>query len=147
MSVFVDTSAFLSILDGDDAHHPATAKVWGELLAADTLLVTSNYVLVETAALVQSRLGPAASRAFHQDLWPILHIEWVDAKVHAAATVILLSAERRKLSLVDCVSFEIMRLHQIDTAFTFDRHFREQGFVCLPGVAAGKSVPNGFPSP
>ena len=132
MSVFVDTSAFLAILDGDDAHHPAAAKVWGELLAADTILVTSNYVLVETAALVQSRLGPAASRAFHQDIWPILHIEWVDATVHVAAMAILLSAERRRLSLVDCVSFELMRLHQLDTAFTFDRHFHEQGFVCLP---------------
>ena len=134
MSVFVDTSAFLAVLDGDDDHHPAAAGVWAELLAADTVLTTSNYVLVETCALVQSRLGLAASRAFHEDIWPLLQVQWVDATVHAAAMAILLSSERRRLSLVDCVSFELMRLLQLDTSFTFDRNFREQGFVCLPAA-------------
>jgi predicted nucleic acid-binding protein len=45
---------------------------------------------------------------------------------------IMLAAVRKKLSLVDCVSFETMRVLKVTTAFTFDRHFKEQGFICLP---------------
>ncbi len=38
----------------------------------------------------------------------------------------------KKLSLVDCVSFETMRLLGVTTAFTLDKHFKEQGFICRP---------------
>ena len=31
-----------------------------------------------------------------------------------------------------CVSFEMMRLLGLDTAFTFDAHFADQGFRCIP---------------
>jgi predicted nucleic acid-binding protein len=42
----------------------------------------------------------------------------------------LLAAGRRKLSLVDCVSFELMRGCGCNHAFAFDAHFEEQGFDC-----------------
>jgi predicted nucleic acid-binding protein len=45
---------------------------------------------------------------------------------------LMLAAKRKKLSLVDCVSFEIMRLSGVTTVFTLDKHFKEQGFICLP---------------
>jgi uncharacterized protein len=39
---------------------------------------------------------------------------------------------RKKLKLVACMSFETIRLLGVTTAFTLDRHFKEQGFICLP---------------
>ena len=47
-------------------------------------------------------------------------------------TSALLTANRRQLSLVDCISFEMMRRLEIKTAFTHDRDFAERGFECLP---------------
>ena len=44
----------------------------------------------------------------------------------------IIALSRRKLSLVDCISFEIMRNSGIKTIFTFDSHFAEQGFHCIP---------------
>ena len=43
----------------------------------------------------------------------------------------MLAAARKKLSLVDCVSFQIMRQQGVRAAFCFDSHFREQGFDVL----------------
>jgi len=130
--VFIDTSAFLALLDADDEHHAAVRKTWGEILDSDSLLVTSNYVLVETFALVQNRLGLEAVRGFQEDIVPLLRIHWVDADIHASGAGAVLAAGRKRLSLVDCTSFEVMRRSGIRRAFTLDRHFREQGFATVP---------------
>lgn len=131
-TIFIDTSAFLAVLDADDMFHAGAKKTWGELLLSGALLVTSNYILVETFALVQNRLGLSALRLFQEDIAPLLSIRWIDAANHAAATSALLAANRKKLSLVDCTSFEVMRRAAIKCAFTFDGHFKEQGFDCIP---------------
>lgn len=131
-ATFIDTSAFLALLDGDDAQHARAAATWRELLQAETLLVTSNYVLVETTALVQHRMGMAAARCFQEDIVPLLNIQWITAEIHQSAGSALLAAARKKLSLVDCSSFEIMRRAGIRHAFTLDRHFKEQGFAVVP---------------
>jgi predicted nucleic acid-binding protein len=132
MSVFIDTSGFIAVLDKDDASHTEAVKTWMDILTSEEDLVTTNYVLVETCALVQNRLGMKAIKVFQEDIEPVLRIEWIDKDVHQAAMGIMRAAARKKLSLVDCVSFETMRLLGVTTAFTLDRHFKDQGFICLP---------------
>ncbi len=73
-----------------------------------------------------------AVRVFQEDIVPVLNIKWVDEIIHKIGISSLLAASRRRLSLVDCVSFEIMRQMGFKVAFTFDSHFRDQGFKCLP---------------
>lgn len=132
MRIFIDTSAFYALLDRDDAHHPRAKRAWTELLKVVHTLVTSNYILVETIALLQHRIGIEATRAFHDDILPLINIEFVASGTHRAGIAALLSASRRDLSLVDCISFEIMRTSGINTVFAFDKHFEEQGFAILP---------------
>ena len=38
---------------------------------------------------------------------------------------------------VDCISFESIRQPGLDTAFTFDLHFHEQGFMVIPEMDLG----------
>lgn len=132
MSVFVDTSAFIALLDADDPNHDSAVGVWQDLLERDEALVCTNYVLVETSALAQQRFGLAAVRTVHNIYVPILSVAWLDAASHGQAVTSLLTANRRNLSLVDCASFGTMRRLGISTAFAADRHFREQGFRVLP---------------
>jgi uncharacterized protein len=129
MRVFIDTSAFFALLDNDDAQHTAAKRVWEELLQEDRTLLTSNYVLVECFALMQNRLGLGAIRDFQENIMPLIQVEYVDPDMHRAGVSALLAASRRNLSLVDCVSFEVMRTLGIKAVFTFDPHFREQGFL------------------
>ena len=62
----------------------------------------------------------------------MLLVEWMTEAQHTTGVTALLTASSRRLSLVDCVSFATMRRLGIKTAFVFDRHFSEQGFVCVP---------------
>ena len=132
MRVFIDTSACFALLDRDDQYHTRAKEAWIGLLDSGSLCITSNYVILETFALLQSRIGINAVRGFQEDMIPILLVEWVDTGVHNAAVSALLAASKRDLSLVDCSSFEIIRRMGIKSVFAFDPHFKKQGFDCLP---------------
>ena len=132
MSLFVDTSAFYALLDADDANHRRSAGAWRDTMTSDQNVVTTNYVLVETFALIQSRLGLQAVREFQEDIVPVLHVEFVTPEMHRLGIAAFLAASRRGLSLVDCVSFHVMRQYGITAAFAFDKHFEDQGFHCNP---------------
>jgi len=132
MNCFVDTSAFLAVLGKDDENHERARTAWGDLLTRRAPLVTSSYVLTETFAILQHRMGLDAVRVFHNDVYPILTIEWVGNALHERGIGGALAARRRDLSLVDCVSFEVMRHRGIRKVFAFDKHFEEQGFDVVP---------------
>jgi len=131
MRIFIDTSAFYALLDRDDANNQKAMNVWTYLLGAEYTLVTSNYILVEAFALMQNRLGPAAVRGFQEDILPLITLEFVSPEMHRSGIAALLSASRRSLSLVDYISFELMRSSGIKSVFAFNKHFREQGFVIM----------------
>ena len=97
----------------------------------DERLATHNYVVVETAALVQRRLPADALRSLMHDLLPTIELLRVDPEAHAAAVAALLASGSRRTSLVDWVSFEMMHRHGIDDAFAFDADFASRGFRLL----------------
>ncbi len=127
--VFVDTSALLALLVGSDQAHEKAKEGFGRLRAERASLVTSSYVLVETYALLQSRIGMGAVRVFREVFAPLLEVLWVDEATHERALDSLLLRDVRKLSLVDATSFELMRANRLDRAFAFDAHFREEGYT------------------
>ena len=129
MSVFIDTSALYAILDRDDANHPRAKEAWRALLARDESLATSNYVVLEATALVQHRLGMKAVAVLTREVLPVMAIEWVSEADHREATAALLAAGKRRLSLVDSVSFVLMRRLGIESAFAFDPDFEVEGFT------------------
>ena len=132
MTIFVDTSALLALLDADDRNHSITKQVWEEMVRNEERLKCLNYILIETFALVQHRLGMDAVRTLQEDILPLVSVEWMDEQNHYSSVLALLVADRRGLSLVDCASFETMRRLGVNTAFTLDRHFDQQGFRVIP---------------
>ena len=131
MSVYIDTSAFLTILDADDTNHAVARRVWAELVERSEAMITSNYVVVETAALLHSRVGVDAVRWLQDDILAVVEVEWVDKPMHASAMSAVISGARRGPSLVDCVGFEIIRLRSLAGVFAYDRHFENRGFSLI----------------
>ena len=131
--IFVDTSAFLAVLDKNDINHALALRCWKNLLQeVHPPLSTNNYVIVESIAIIQKRLGLQAVRDLQTEVLPFVQIEWIDENQHTLVIETVLATNRRKLSLVDCSAFQTMNNLGIDTVFTFDDHFREQGFNVIP---------------
>jgi len=126
--VFVDTSAFYAFMDRSDKNYEQAAALWKYLVEKDLYLNTSNYVIVETLAILQSRLGFEAANLWYRDVLSLAEVLWIEGSIHNLAHELWLGLGRRKLSFVDCVSFVTMRHYKIEKVFVFDRHFEEQGF-------------------
>lgn len=130
MTVFVDTSALYAILDRTDPAHTAAKATLTDLAAAEEQLVTHSYVVVETFALTQRRLGARAVRRLALDVFPVVDVTWVGPDLHQRAVAALLAGSS-SVSLVDRVSFELMRERGIERAFAFDDDFERAGFRVL----------------
>ena len=125
--IFLDTSAIYAMADRGDPRHQRAKERFQALLEAGDGVLTHNYVLVEAMALIQHRLGVVAALKFAHSA-SAFEIEWVDRARHAAAVRRLAAASRRRVSLVDHVSFIVMRSRGVDTALAFDPDFEAEGF-------------------
>lgn len=131
MSVFVDTSALYALFDRDDRGHAITAAGWANLVPGPRPLLTSNYVLLETTALLQRRLGLPAVHDLDDHILPLLTVRWITEPLHRRALDRLRRMDRREVSLVDCSSFELMEAEAIRDAFALDEDFVTAGFRVL----------------
>jgi predicted nucleic acid-binding protein len=129
MSVFVDTSALIALLDREDPQHARMRDAWRLGFEKAEGLLTTNYVVLESCAVVQRRFGTQAVRDLLDEIVPLLHVEWIDEKDHAVGATALMATGRRQLSLVDCVSFAVMRRLRVRECLATDPHFAEQGFA------------------
>lgn len=130
-SVFVDTSGFYAVLDADDPFHAVAKAAFERAEQEGWQLVTTNYVVHETWALVQHRLGWNAVEDFLDVMLPLCRVEFVDEALHSQAAQSCRQSRRRKLSLTDCLSFEVMRRLQLTEAIAQDQHFSENA-IQLP---------------
>lgn len=133
MSLFVDTSALYALLVRTEDGHAEVGAAFRGFLEGGRPLVTSNYVLLETVALLQYRIGLAPVHDLEHALVPLLTCRWVDESLHRRGMERLFRTDRRRLSLVDCTSFVLMDAEGIDEALALDRNFAAAGFRVIPG--------------
>jgi predicted nucleic acid-binding protein len=126
--VYVDTSGFYAELDGTDPRHPDAKAAFKLALARGARLVTTNYVIHESWAVIQARLGWDAVDAWLDRIVPKCEILWVEREIHNLGMARCRQARQRHLSLTDCVSIEAMRRQRITLAIAFDEHFDREGF-------------------
>lgn len=124
--IFLDTSAIYALADRSDANHDRAKRQFARILKASWPVVTHNYVLVESFALLQHRLGLASAVAL-QESSRAFEVVWIDEDLHSEAAT-RWSRGRRSLSFVDQVSFVLMERRRIEVAFAFDPDFVKAGF-------------------
>lgn len=132
-AVLWDSSAILALLDADDADHATAALVAGRLAADRRPCFVTNYVEVETHALLLGRLGRGIARQWL--LSAALPVIRVQPQEEERARAIIARYGDKDWSLCDAISFACIETRGVGTAFSFDRHFAQYGRFRLLGLA------------
>ncbi len=139
--IFVDTSALVALADaGDDGHARAVAYL-ESVRPTPRTFVTTNYVLDEAFTVLRRAIGLAHTVAFADALLTssLYTIVQVDLRVQELAWEWFKRRDDADFSFTDCTSFVVMASLSLHEAFTFDRHFAQAGFVCVPGPSSHSS--------
>ncbi len=124
---FLDTSAIYALADRADPNYQAAERCFRALVEAGEEILTHNYVLVESFALLHHRLGLTAALRLAESCRAFV-VKWIDRDLHNEAIAELARTRRRAVSLVDQVSFLVMREGGVQEALAFDQDFVRAGF-------------------
>jgi len=129
--VFVDSSAWLALADRRDKFHETAAAVYPQLLQHQPRLVTTNLIIAESFALIRYRLGYEPGIRFLRSLRQSQRLVrlYADETVELVAEQLLEKYADQDFSLVDAVSFVVMRQNELAQVFAFDHHFQVMGFT------------------
>ena len=129
--ILLDTSAIVAIADVRDEFHERAIRTMERLSSGDAPLLTHSYVVLETAAVMQRKIGMQPALDFLTEIEDIATIHWVNQEDHERAVHRFGQRHRRNLSLVDCTSFVVMERYDCTTAFAYDSDFESEGFQLI----------------
>ena len=129
--IIVDTSAFYALAVPNDRFHHQSHSAFASLVAAKSHLITTSYILSETAALIQRRIGMEALRELSQSyLWNI-EVHWIDQSIHEEAWRRMMARGTREISLVDWSTIVVAERANA-AVFAFDGDFSKEGIATVP---------------
>lgn len=132
-AVFVDTVAWLALVNKSEDLHEAARSVRDQLVQQKAKLVTTDYVLVEIA----NSLARLPLRSVARKLMDFVRasesveIVAITPEIFEKAYQLYCSHDDKEWGLTDCTSFVVMRDLKISRAFTADKHFEQAGFTVL----------------
>ncbi len=126
--IFLDASAIYALADKADPNHDTAYRKFDLALESGETFLVHNYILLESVALLQARLGLPAAILFLKDARSF-EVEWVDPDLHEEAVKELERIGKKRISLVDCTSFVVMRKKGVEKALAFDPDFQGRGFL------------------
>jgi len=132
-SVFVDTSAWLALINKSDEFHEKAKLIRNTLIKDKISFVMSDYIIVEIANCL-SRISFRETAIKVIDF--ILNSEdieliRVDEEIFEKAWGLYSRMIDKEWGFTDCTSFVIMRKRGIQEAFSTDHHFEQAGFKIL----------------
>jgi hypothetical protein len=129
--IFVDTGAWYALVDKKDPDHVKAKQLYHN---NSVPFVTTNFIFDESITLLMSRLGWKVAVNFGEALKKseLVTVATVMGSDEDKAWEIFLKYEDAGFSYTDCSSFAVMERLRIDTAFTFDMHFKTMKLSIIP---------------
>ena len=123
--VFVDTGAFYAAINRNDENHGEATALFHDAMEEEWRLITSNFVVAETHALILSRLGRYLATAWLRSIpASVVRISKADED---KAKRIIFGYRDKDFSYCDASSFAFIERLRISEAMAFDSHFEQYG--------------------
>ena len=131
--VFVDTSAWLALINKSDAFHVKAKNIRDILLHDNIQFIVTDYVIVEVAnSLSKIPWRSSAIQLINSiQLSENTRVVEINKEIYNEAWGLYSNRTDKEWGLTDCASFVVMNRHAITKAFTNDHHFEQMGFKIL----------------
>ncbi len=132
-NLFVDTSGWASLFVNNQPYYSQAEQYFRLAVQQQRGIVTTNYVVAELVALLNSPLRIPRQRVFEiiDAIKTVPYVTVVHIDTDTTAWELCKSRVDKAWSLVDCTSFVAMQQLNIQEALTTDQHFEQAGFVRL----------------
>jgi len=130
----VDTGALLALSRRKDQRHARAIAIAERHLGAGGQFVGTTLILAEFHSHLLYLRGPTEARVAIAALLEDPVHEWLPVSRDLEREAVdrwLARFSDQEFSLIDAVSFEVMRRNRLTHAFAFDRHFEIVGFELL----------------
>jgi predicted nucleic acid-binding protein len=131
--VFADADYWVGLVNPNDNLHEIaikTSRSFGEVL-----IITTDWVLCEFLTVIKRAARPLIKDAFitYHDIVenPNVIIEPATRDSFLRGFDLYKERADRGCSVIDCISFSVIRNRQIKDVLTADRHFKQEGFTTL----------------
>jgi predicted nucleic acid-binding protein len=132
--LFLDASFIIALEDADDQNHEKAINFWNGFKKNPQRLITTTYVFNEIVTFLKRRIS--YDKASHigeallsSSIVELIHISNED---FIKGWNMFLKYHDKDFSFTDCISFLLMNQRGIKEAMTFDKHFRQMGFLMSP---------------
>jgi len=131
--VFVDTAAWLALLNIDDIWHQQAKQIRLELVKQNYIFITTEFVLLEVGDALCSQVLRKNTANFLHNIYQLKSTKIITLSQDLLQSGLSLYEQRldKDWGLTDCISFVVMQREQIQEAFTSDKHFEQAGFIRL----------------
>ncbi|MBI3991367.1 MAG: type II toxin-antitoxin system VapC family toxin [Candidatus Omnitrophica bacterium] len=129
-SVFVDSFSWIALINKSDNHHEVSLKTIEDFLNKQVKLITTNYVVIETInALSKVEFRKAVIEFIDKlEKSPSVEIVKITDEIYNNAWRLYQQRMDKDWGIIDCTSFEVMRIFNLKKAFTNDKHFKQAGY-------------------
>ncbi|MBS3976903.1 MAG: hypothetical protein KGZ75_09315 [Syntrophomonadaceae bacterium] len=143
--VFVDTSAFVTLIDPSGPEHKFSKEIFWELAKQRWRLITTNFVIADTYNWIIAEMGLELARTWlkvaHQ-----LNVERITLEDEVLAAEILQGKPiEGSICYTIAVNIAVMQRLGIEQVFSFEQVYKDYGFSLykdLPGLLFSVKVAN-----
>jgi len=134
--IFIDTGAWIALLNRRDQHHRDAVDVFNDLRKRQDRILTTDYIIDETITRLRYDTNHALAVLFLNRIELLVEIDLltiseINIDIFEEAKTLFRQYDSARLSFTDCTSFVTCRVNSISEAFAFDRHFQIMGINLL----------------
>jgi predicted nucleic acid-binding protein len=136
--IFVDSGAWIALLNQKDPHHDDAVAIYNDLVQQNAQLLTTDYVIDETVTRLRYDWSHSGAVQFLNFIKRTkeateeigaLTIAAINSTSFQEAERLFRQYNTATLSFADCTSFVVCQQYKISEAFAFDQHFTMMGIT------------------
>ncbi|MEZ8220125.1 putative nucleic acid-binding protein, contains PIN domain [Candidatus Fervidibacteria bacterium JGI MDM2 JNZ-1-D12] len=141
LGCFSDTGFFYALRAENDRWHDACKILFDQVVQRGYILVTTNFVVAETHALMTNRIGRHIALEWLESVEDWVWVERATEADEIRAKEILRQYLDQDFTFTDAISFAVIERLGLRVALSVDRHFEafKGNFVTLP--LSGTNLP------